>query len=653
LLYSNYVLFDYLCAAKNVFRKKYSDMAHKLFAEFPPVTAEQWKEVIVQDLKGADYDKKLIWKTTEGVNVRPYYTADDLNELEHVTFAPGEFPYVRGVKTDNDWKIAQTVYPDSRGVEADNALILETLMKGVNSLIYKVKDELSDEAFDTLLKNVALPCIEINFDACLRTAPKTLQQLAAKVKAEKWGKTKIEGSINCDPLKRLTLKGSFGKMTEKEVFAKLKTIVDAAKSLPEIRVIGVNAQIFNNAGSTIVQELAYGLAMGSEYMSQLTELGLSADEVASRIKFTFAISSNYFMEIAKFRAARLLWAEIVKSYGGSEQAAGMKIHAVTSGWNQTVYDPYVNMLRNTTESMSAALAGVDSLEVTPFDAPYNDSNEFSRRMSRNTQLILKEESHFDAVTDPAAGSYYIENLTASIANEAWKLFADTEEKGGYTASLKAGVIQEAVSASAQKKNLNIATRRETVLGSNQYPNFTEKLSAEIIAKQTAAQPKGHCCCCLSNEPAPVSVLPIKIYRGASAFEELRMTTEKSGKPPKAFMLTFGNLAMCRARAQFSSNFFACAGFEVVDNNRFATTDEGVEAALKAGAEIVVACSSDEEYATGVPAIAAKLDGKAILVVAGDPACRAELEAQSITHFISIRSNVLETLKAYQKELGIA
>ena len=625
-------------------------MAEKLFTEFPPVATEQWEAVIAKDLKGADYDKKLVWKTPEGFNVRPYYRAENLVNLQHLKCAPGEFPFVRGVSTDNRWKICQTVEADSRGTKADNALILDILMKGADAIAYRVRGEngLSDEDFDALMRNVAMPCIETNFKTCCGNALKTVQQVVAKVKREALAVDEIRGSVNYDPLRRLTLKGSFNGKTG-EPFALAKTLIEAAESLPKFRVIAVSPYIFHNAGSTIVQELAFGLAMGSEYLSQLTELGLTADSVAGKMKFTFAVSSNYFMEIAKFRAARMLWANIAKAYGVTTNcAAKMRIHAVTSAWNQSIYDPYVNLLRGTTEAMSAALAGVDSLEVTAFDAAYAQSNEFSGRIARNTQLVLKEESYFDRVTDPAAGAYYIENLTASIAAEAWKLFKQVEEKGGYFAALKEGFVQETLKTTAQKRDTNIATRREILLGTNQYPNFTETLD-----KAVRESGKSSCCCSAKkDEAAERTVEPIVEYRGAQAFEELRMKTENAGKQPSVFMLTFGNLAMCRARAQFASNFFACAGFKVVDNNRFATIDEGVAEALKSKAEIVVACSSDDEYAAAVPQINEKIGGAAIVVVAGDPACKADLEAKGINHFVNVRSNVLATLQQYQKELDI-
>ncbi|MDR2814655.1 MAG: acyl-CoA mutase large subunit family protein [Prevotellaceae bacterium] len=622
----------------------------KLFAEFPPVSTEQWEEVITKDLKGADYDKKLVWKTTEGVAVRPYYRAENLRSVKHVNAGVGEFPYVRGAKNNNSWLVRQT-YCACTDKKKANAQALDGLMKGVNSLGFCFEGKLDDADLDVLLKGIYLDAVEVNFVGCTCSGTGLTQKLTAYAKKSGAKLDEVAASIDADPLREMTTKGALAD----DAFDRLKNAVVAAAELKRLRNVGVSGATIHNAGGTAVQELAFALSMGNEYLAQLTDRGLAVDEVARRLKFTFAAGASYFIEIAKIRAARMLWANIVRAYKPEKSCAErMKIHAVTSAWNQTAYDAYVNMLRGTTEAMSAAIAGADSLEVLRFDKAFKKSSEFSNRVARNTQILLKEEAHFDQVVDPAAGSYYIETLTQSIAEEAWKLFKQVEEKGGYVAAFKAGFIQEQVSASAQKHDSNIATRRETLLGTNQYPNFTETLDEELRSSLASKEKAPTACACSCNGDKPAQVgEPLKPYRGAQAFEALRLKTENSGKRPQAFMLTFGNLAMCRARAQFASNFFAVAGFKVTDNNCFASVDEGAKAALAANADIVVACSSDDEYAAGVPAIAEKLGGKGILVVAGDPACKEELQGKGISHFISVRSNVLETLKGYQKELGIA
>ncbi len=611
----------------------------KLFAEFPPVSTEQWEAVITTDLKGADYERKLVWRTAEGFNVRPYYRAENLEGIDFLGSEAGEFPYVRGTHNSNDWAIHQTVNVNCP--KAANEEALKLLNSGVNSLGFCFcNTEVTAETIDTLLEGICIPAVELTF--CGKNFVPTADLIMAKVEALGLAKDEVKMNFIFDPIvKDLSTKGIYccgdteGTACYEAVVAFIKKTADYKR----IRVVNVSGATFSNAGSTIVEELAFSLAAGHDYLVKLTEAGLPIDLVARKIRFTFAVTSNYFMEIAKFRAARMLWANIVKGYNPEKECScKMFTHAVTSTWNQTAYDPYVNMLRGTTEAMSATLAGVHSLEVLPFDYAFEQPTEFSQRIARNVELLLKHESHFDQVVDPAGGSYYIETLTKNIAEQAWKLFLEVEDKGGYVEAYKAGFIVDRVKASAAAKDKNIATRRQILLGANQYPNFTEVADAAVSAETvTRAEAEG-------NVLTP--------YRGAMAFEAMRLGVDRSGKEPKAFMLTCGNLAMARARAQFSCNFFACAGIRVQDNTFFHSVEEGVAAALEAKADIVVVCASDDDYAEVAPKVKELLGDKAILVVAGAPACTPELEAQGINNFINVKSNVLETLKFYLKELGI-
>ena len=608
----------------------------KLFTEFPPVPTEKWEEVITADLKGADYERKLVWRTGEGFNVRPYYRAENLEGIQFLGSQAGEFPFVRGTRTHNRWHVHQTVAVECP--KEANAEALKLLNSGVDSLGFSIaKEGFTAADLDELLREISIPAVELTFCG-VQTG-----NVAGLVldKLEKEGLMADAHVAFCiDPLvKGLSQKGDFCSPDGEKCFAKIVSLIERTREYKHIRIVTVSAGIFSNAGSTIVEELAFALSAGNDYLARLTDAGVDADTAARKLRFSFSVTSNYFMEIAKFRAARMLWANIVKGYAPAKNCAcKMMIHARTADWNQTVYDPYVNMLRGTTEAMSATIAGVHSLEVTPFDAAFENPTEFSKRIARNVELLLKNESHFDQVVDPAGGSYYVENLTQSIAAEAWKLFLEIEEKGGYTAAYKAGLVKERITASAAAKDKAIATRRQTLLGANQYPNFTEVADKAITAEAvTRKQAEG-------NTLAP--------YRGAMAFEEMRLHVDRSGKQPKAFMLTCGSLAMARARAQFSCNFFGCAGIRVQDNTFFKSIEEGAKAALESKAEIVVVCAADDDYAEAAPKVKELLGGKAILVVAGAPACMPELEAQGITNFINVKSNVLETLKFYLKEMGI-
>ncbi len=615
----------------------------KLFEEFPPITTQQWEDQIIKDLKGADYEKKLVWNTIEGFSVRPYYRAEHIENLKHVKYLPAEFPYVRGNKSNcNCWFIRQNI--DATEATTANKKALDILMKGVDSIGFDLtcKENFSNQDFDTLLKDIHFESIELNIIGANAAKP-FVDFLNEKIQTKKIDKNEIKGSVGFDPLAHLSLNGNFCKSRD-EVFEIAKHLIEKAKDLPNFRVIGVNGEMFCNAGATIVQELGFALSMGNQYLALLTEKGLYIDTIAQKMKFNFGVSSNYFMEIAKFRAARMLWAQIVEAYKPqSKEAAKMIIHATTSKWNQTVYDPYVNMLRGTTESMSATIAGVDSLTVTPFNNAFEKTTDFSDRIARNTQILLKEESYFDKIVDPAGGSYYIETLTNSIAENAWKLFQEIESKGGYIEAFKIGFIQGKVNETANKRNLNIAFRRELLLGTNQYPNALEKADSKITAEAITFK---------TSKRADAIAEPIKPYRGAEQMELLRLKTDKAKVTPVVFLLTIGDLTMRKARAGFASGFFACAGFKVIDNLGFNTVDEGVKAALDQKANIVVVCSSDDEYPVVATAVLEKLNGKAITVVAGYPASVEELKVKGIKHFIHMKSNLIETLQGFQKELGI-
>ena len=610
-----------------------------LLADFPAVSTQEWMDKIIADLKGADFNRKLVWRTTEGFDVMPFYRAENLEGLETKDSAPGKFPYVRGTKDNNTWYVRQNI--DASCASTANAKALEILDKGVNSIGFKLnKKELSADYIATLLNGIYADCVELNFTVCIRKCAELATLLTDYFTQKGYDLSKLNGSINCDPINRMLLKGK--KLDADMVSSLVKQTVEAGKTLPNYRMLGVNAVSLDNAGAYVSQELGYALAWGAQYMTMLTDAGLTADEAAKAIKFNFGVGGNYFFEIAKFRAARMLWADIVKAYNPScDCAAKMHVHAETSLFNKTIFDAHVNLLRTQTEAMSATLGGVDSLTVNPFDITYKASDEFSERIARNQQLLLKEESHFDKVVDPAAGSYYLENLTAKIAEQTWKLFLDTENAGGFFAAVENGTIQAAIKATSEKRQKDVASRKEVYLGTNQFPNFNE-VAGNKITKESC---QCHCGC--STETG-IDTLPTA--RAAEQFEALRLATEASGKRPKAFMLTIGNLAMRLARAQFSCNFFACAGYEVIDNLGFQTVEKGVAAAQKANADIIVLCSSDDEYAELAPAAYKAIGGKQIFVVAGAPACMDDLKAAGIENFIHVKVNVLETLQAFNKQL---
>ncbi|MFZ4740122.1 MAG: methylmalonyl-CoA mutase family protein [Bacteroidales bacterium] len=619
----------------------------KLFSEFPQISTQEWEAVINADLKGADYEKKLVWQTLEGIKVKPYYRAEDLENLSYLKTNPNEAPFVRGNKTNNNcWDIRQDI--DANDIIKANKVALDAIKRGATSIGLRVKEVKTQADMTALLNGVDVTKVKINFISS-RSYPQTLDLFLGYLKANNIDSKQVWGSINFDPSSYLLLHGDYyttfeNNLTEAEYLLHL-----CEKSLPNFKVITVNGHFFHNAGASLVQELAFTLASANDYLYQLISKGNNIDKLTPTFAFSFAIGSNYFMEIAKIRAARLLWAEIVEQYNPSNEASKQVfIHNTTSMWNKTVYDPYVNMLRSTTEAMSAAIGGADSITILPFDESYKVTDDFSTRIARNQQIILKEESYLDKIADPSAGSYYIENLTNSIASFAWELFKKIEEKGGFAEAVKAEFIQTEIEKTAQIRDLELSSRKTTILGTNQYPNSTETMLDKIQEIEEDITEK------------PSKYKRLNIYRGAEPFEELRLATEiyvnEGNKKPAVFLLTYGNLAMRKARATFATNFFGCAGYKIIDNNGFSSAIEGAKAALDSKAEIVVICSSDEEYIEIVPIVASTLkvgNPDINITVAGYPKEQIEeYKALGIDEFIHVKSDVITTLKAYQEFLGI-
>lgn len=612
-----------------------------LFDDFQAVSTSEWMEKITKDLKGADFEKKLLKKTLDGITVKPFYREEDIKDLPYRDILPGQFPYIRG--NDAETKAAE-VHADICFNKTETAAqdAAEFTQKGVNSLGFRVYTENTPTADElkTLLKAIDTETVSLHF-AGMKDPVTFAENLAQALPNPKTAR----GSIDMDPLGNMLRIGSCCEKEQCSCFEELTEVLNFCKSeLPQFKVINLQAKHLRNAGATAVQELGFIAAAANEYMAALSEAGFDPAFIAEKMMFSFGIGSDYFIEIAKLRAARLVWSKIVSAWCPDNlEAAKTFFHSETAVWNKTAYDAYVNMLRTTTESMSALLGGSDSLSVMPFDITYKAPDAFSKRIARNIQIILNEESKFDQIKDPAAGAYYIEYLTHETAEKAWDLFKAVEAKGGFNKAMAEGFIQAEVTRITDERDRRIALGREAILGTNQFPN-----SAEQMADKIDEQMYHH-----FKNPDSGFVQPLKMYRGAEAFEEMRLKTEKADKRPKVFLLTIGNRVMRTARATFASNFFGCAGFEIENNIGFDTVEEGVKAAEKSDADIIVLCSSDDEYKAFVPELTKEISGKAIPVVAGYPKEDIEnFKKLGVNYFIHIKSDILNTLKAFQKELGI-
>lgn len=613
----------------------------RLFEIFPPVSTKKWREKIEKDLKGGDYDKKLVWKTNEGFNVQPFYRSEDLVRFPHMGVFPGSFPFVRGNNIkNNNWLIRQDIKVDDIGDA--NKKAREILTRGVNSLGFFLNDDIKPTIVivKQLLENINTKATEINFKSI--SPLEIVASINSLTEKSNPKVNKIFGSVEYDPIGDFSINGKFHYSEERDL-ALLKKLHASSSQSPKFQYLCIDATIFNNSGGGIVSELAFSMAMAADYLTYLTDAGLNIEDIVQKIRFHYSVGSYYFMEIAKFRAAKYLWANIVSSYGLKNKSnAVMYIHCSNSRWNKTIYDPYVNMLRTTTESMSAILGGVNSLSVLPFNSIFEQETEFSERIARNQQLILRGESYFDKVADVGAGSYYIESLTNKLIHSAWEKFLKVDKEGGYIRAFKNGVIQKIISAEASKKDNDIAIRKRSVLGTNQYPNISESVTVEpdpSIAK---------------TDIKIEDYQPLIVYRGSEKLEEPRLSTDefaKSHKRPVVWMFTYGDLAMRKARSEFAANFFGCAGYEIVDNLGFNTIEEGIAAAIKTKPEIVVICSSDEEYKDIAEPIYNALIDNSVIVLAGYPKEQIDrLNEIGLTNFIHIKSNLLDELKKYQKLL---
>ena len=618
----------------------------KLFNEFPPITTAEWEKKILSDLKGADYEKKLIWNTEEGFRVKPYYRAEDLNGLEYISCLKKEQPGIFNTGVYNDWIVRQDIL--TTNITEANRLALDAVGHGADAIGLNAKEITTHKQMSTLLAGIDPAKTWIYFTGS-KSYPLTLELFFYEVSVRGLNGDHLRGGINFDPLTYLLLHGDF-YISFSNNLEETEYLLNAIKKrLPLFRAITINGHYFQNSGSTLVQELGFSLASANEYLDSLTAKGFAIDFLAPKMLFHFACGSNYFMEIAKLRAARILWARIIEQYNPKEpESLRMFIHASTATWNKTIYDPYVNMLRTTTEGMSAAIGQTDSLAINPFDMPFRQPDDFSARIARNQQLIFKEESYLNRISDPASGAYFIERLTDSLAQYSWDLFRKVEGMGGMIAAVKAGFIQDEIEKNCNRKEDDIARRKSVLIGTNKFPELQEMMIEKVQNSRSNDE---------SKDGRFKKLFPVRL---SGNLEGLRLSTEefiKNGNPsPEVFLFTYGNFAMMRSRAGFAMNFFGCAGYSVTDNPGFDTIEEGIAIAIGKKPDIVVLCSSDEEYeelaGKAAPALKTALTGL-IVVVAGYPKEKIDVLIKAgIDDFIHMRSNLTESLRKFSKQIGI-
>ena len=693
--------------------------------EFTPPTDEEWKAACEALLKGAPFEKKMFTKTYEGITFDPMYTRKHTEDILPKGVMPGMGDYLRGVDAagyiGKPWGIAQAC--DETLPAENNELLRHEHDKGA-TIYHIVLDTASRTGVDArqaeavgdtgtsvttvedmhvLLTGLDLAKFPLYVYAGANAVP-LLALVAAARRASGEDMAEVRGIVGADPIGALAADGKLPASLDAHYDSLAAAARWATVNAPHLRTVFVRSDVYSNGGANDVQEVASVLATATAYLRALCERGLTIDEAASQIAFAFSMGANFFLQIAKLRAVRPLWAQIVGAFGGSAEAQKMRIHARPALFFKTIYDPYVNMLRNTTEIFSGVVGGIDSFESAPFDEPIRKGDEFSRRIARNVQIMLQEEFGLLQPIDPAGGSWAVETLTRQMKEKIWAEFQRIEKEGGIIAALRAGSLQENVAAVLAARFKNADLRRDRIVGNNMYPNMTETLletraedTAALKAQRTAdidaylsdidvkhrdealaSLRQAHSVdnaveaalagatiaelmTAVTEGNGAETVTAIAPHRWSERFEALRQRTEEykaeKNDNVKIFLANMGPIPQHKARADFTTGFLQVGAFEVLGNDGFKTVEEAADAARASGADAVVICSTDATYPEIVPALAPKLHEvlpKARVFLAG-AAPKDLLETYKeagIDEYISVRANCYEILESLQKQKGM-
>jgi methylmalonyl-CoA mutase len=658
----------------NMEKEKNTTLPAVSFDEFKVPTYEEWKEAAIAALKGAPFDKKMYTKTYEGITLQPIYTLADVENNAQAQTMPGAGEFVRGTKAGgyitNPWLIAQGI--DVADPAEFNKLAKFELEKGATA-VTAVLDKATKQgvAYDAAAEGRGL---SIQDAADVKAAFEGIDaplQIAAGASALpllnlfKEAGIQPTGVVGADPVGALLADGSLPCSIEELLDEMAETVKTAPAGL---KVINIDGTVYGNGGASAVQETAYAIATAAYYIKALAERGIAVDAAAQNIRFSFAIGSNFFMEISRLRAAKAVWAQVVKELGGNEESQKIDIFARTSTFTKTVYDPYVNLLRTTTETFSAVVGGVDALQVAPFDETIGEADTQSLRYARNQQLLFKEEFNMTATVDPAGGSYYVETLTAQVI-EAVKALYDQVAAEGIVEAVKAGKVQAAVEEVLQERFKNLQVRKDVAVGNNMYANTIEEplvkdAAAEKAAKEARAQAAAGKTALADarkalNKGEAVTATAIAAHRWVEQFEALRKATEKAaaeGKKVNVFLTNYGPIPKHKARADFSRGFFEVANFNVIGNDGFPTAEEAAKAAIESGADVAVICGTDDVYPEIVPVIAKAIKAakpSVKVMVAGAPGENKEaFDAAGVDGYVHVGANCYQILKAIQEERGI-
>lgn len=701
------------------------------FDEFSIPTYEEWKTTVEGILKGKDFQKSMYTKTYEGITLQPMYWLSDQEGLTQNLTYPGRDSNLRGAKASGyihtPWTIAQRC--DGKTIADMHDMLQFELDKGSTAISFtldsatrKGQDATKAEAKDVADAGVSLSTVE-EVEALLKGMDLTTKELDIRTGASSvcWAAAlhalcesqgvdvkSLSGMIGADPIGTLAQDGHLSRPMDEYFDDMAHTIAWASAHAPQLRTVLVDTDVYHNGGGNDVQELGFAMSTAVTYLREMERRGIDVNTFAKQIRFHVSVGANFFMEIAKLRAIKMVWAQIIEHCGGDEEAKKINLFVSTSHFTQTVFDPYVNLLRAGSQSFSAVVGGMDGMFVRPLDGCIRPSDEFSRRIARNIQIMEQQEFNFIQPVDPAGGSWYLEPLTQELTEKSWALFQELEGKGGILETLVSGETQEAVDAILQSRFKNLATRKDRAVGSNMYPNMMEELlevpvvdfeglrqarvaalanvgttdAAELALKKlqesdfseigslvsaaytalVAGASFGQVFEALADGSEGITVKAILSHRWTEQYEELRMRTENfkethNGDNVKIFLANMGPIPQHKARADFVTSFMQVAEFDVLTNDGFPTVDEAVAAALASNADVTIVCSTDDTYPELAPAVtkaikAARPAMKVFLAGAPSPELKELCDAAGMDDYISVRSNCYQTLLAMQREKGM-
>jgi methylmalonyl-CoA mutase len=661
---------------------------------FEPPTIEAWLKLVERDLAGAPFDKRLV-KKVSGLDVRPLYVRAD--ETADGPGLPGFAPFTRGDSalgaSEAGWDVRQeTTHADPA---AAGRAVLDELNGGATSIALTIKANRSEGVdlagladLEVALEHARVDATPIMLAAGSWALP-VAAGLLALVARRHVNAAALAGTLGADPLGTLAVEGELPMSLAAALEETTELAVWTAAHAPLLRAITVDTSGYHDAGADAATEVAVALATGVAYLRALTAAGLTVDAAAKQLVFSFSVGRDFFVEIAKLRAARRTWSKLVAASGGDAASQAMAIHARTSRRTKSRRDPWVNLLRGTAETFSAVVGGADAITTASFDAPLGESDDFGRRIARNTQHILRHESNVHRVVDPAGGSWYVEAITDGLARRAWEKFQAIERAGGLAAVLASGTLQAELKTVLDAERKAVETRKTAITGVNEFPNVREEnVARPVSVPSTTAPPKAAAASgslrftagslveqatravsggarfldvrAALDRGGPVTVAPLARERLAQPFEALRDRADRflaaRGRRPAVFLANLGPIADHKARAAFAQNVFEAGGFLVIGNDGFDTADKAAAAFVESGAEVAAVCSSDAIYAElAQPAARAlRAKGATAVVLAGAPGDAEALYREAgVTDFVFVGVNVAACLRSLLDRMGAA